>query len=520
MKKILIVLLGVTFLASCNRESDSTSSSQGGELSSAEVGLIHFDASQLEGDFTPMNESTSISGKTGSQLNYTFRGYADPVEIGAVDLAASAVFQVEDMIFVAWHTNDYGALTGSPVGPGTVSGSLCAYRLSGIGQYELKDRVDFEQHDLYALSAHRNTVTGNYEVMVTGQRNTDNSQYVLSGHQGAIVARMDYDYINDEFWEGSLTELPLIGVAGTGIVAVGSQFFVTSGDGMGGSIGQGGLFQVDRSLRNVIAYRSDFDDAIDIQVDPTTITGSAGSFYVLERANSTGVDGVYANASIKIWSYNYDGSVLGIGSEVSYNGDFDSDGAPSPVWTYDGDNDDIIPVDQAKGHLVIAQGRTSETVSNTLKLDSMLINYGVSSGGTSPESSFVYKATGGNLANGTEATGPRIIDTYMSMGNFSSITFDPSLGVLYCGGGEDANLKVIAMGKYSGDNLLPGVDPKPFVSTNDLVGTLTLPSTITNATGGTVTVTGKAVNDITVYQNRHIAISLGDNGLMFIQRDN
>jgi hypothetical protein len=169
MKKILIVLLGVTFMASCNRESDSTAGSQGGEISSAEAGLIHFDASQLEGDFTPMDESTSISGKAGSQLNYTFRGYADPVEVlpniippagtPIAELAASAVFQIEDMIFVAWHTNDYGRMAslGSGVNAGTVSGSLCAYRLSGIGRYELKDRVDFEQHDLYALAAHHNT---------------------------------------------------------------------------------------------------------------------------------------------------------------------------------------------------------------------------------------------------------------------------------------------------------------------------------------------------------------------------
>jgi hypothetical protein len=515
MKKILIVLLGVTFMASCNRESDSTAGSQGGEISSAEAGLIHFDASQLEGDFTPMDESTSISGKAGSQLNYTFRGYADPVEVipniippagtPIAELAASAVFQIEDMIFVAWHTNDYGrmaALGGSGPLAGTVSGSLCAYRLSGIGRYELKDRVDFEQHDLYALTAHRNTVTGNFEVMVTGQRNTSASQYVLTGHEGAVVARMDYDDKNDEFWEGSLTELPLIGLAGTGIITIGEQQFVTTGDGIGGS--NGGLFQVDRSLRNVIAYQNNFNDAIDIQVDPTSVTSTSGSFYVLARTAKT-ADGSLLNASVKIWSYNYFGGSLTSGALVAYNADHDET-TPSN-WVYDNDGDDIVPVDQSKGHLVIAQG-----IGGTFKMDSMLINYGKSSSNVG----FVYNATGGNLSDGSipVSTNPSIIDNYMSMGAFSAITFDPALGVLYCG--DDAKLKVIAMGEYSGDPTIPGVaDPRPYVSTNDLVGTLTLPTT-----AGGNNLLGKAVNDITVYQTRHIAVSLGDNGLLFIQRDN
>jgi hypothetical protein len=518
MKKILIVLLGVTFMASCNRESDSTAGSQGGEISSAEAGLIHFDASQLEGDFTPMNESTSISGKAGSQLNYTFRGYADPVEVnpditppaGAAikELAASAVFQIEDMIFVAWHTNDYGrmaALGGSGPLAGTVSGSLCAYRLSSIGTYELKDRVDFEQHDLYALAAHHNTITGNYEVMVTGQRNTSASQYVLSGHQGAVVARMDYDDKNDEFWEGSLTELPLIGLAGTGIITLGSQYFVTSGDGIGGL--NGGLFQVDRSLRNVIAYKNEFNDAIDIQVDPTSVTSTSGSFYVLARTAKT-ADGSLLNASVKIWSYNYSVGSLTSGGLVAYNADHDE--TTPGNWVYDNDGDDIVPVDQSKGHLVIAQGGlgVNGTNANTFDRDSMLINYGVEKG-------FVYNATGGNASGGSIPAVPSIIDTYMSMGGFSAITFDPALGVLYCGDG--VKLKVIAMGKYSGDPIPPAttVDPRPFVSTNDLVGTLTLPTT-----AGGNSLAGKAVNDITVYQTRHIAVSLGDKGLLFIQRDN
>jgi hypothetical protein len=104
----------------------------------------------------------------------------------------------------------------------------------------------------------------------------------------------------------------------------------------------------------------------------------------------------------------------------------------------------------------------------------------------------------------------------MEMGNFSAMTFDPSLGVLYCGGGDNGasqtRLKVIAMGEYAADKIL--------VNTHDLVGELTLPSSIYTIGGGMITLSDKNINDITVYQSRNIAISLGDDGLMFIQRNN
>jgi hypothetical protein len=503
MKKIFAVLVGLSIMASCNR--DAGTDFQGSSLSSAEAGLSHFEASQLERDFTPMIESTNLSGKTGSQLNYTFRGYANPVEIGGVDLAASAVFQVDDMVFVAWHTNDYGAM--GPHGTGTVSGSLSAYRLSGIGQYELKDRVDFDQHDLYGLSAYRNRETGNIEVMVTGQRNTDNSQYTLAGHKGAIVARIDYDYINDEFWEGSLMELPLVGVSGTGIVALGAQYFVTTGDGRGGSNGAGGVFQIDRSLRNVLAFDAGITDAIDIEVDPRTVSASGGEFYVLDRNAA-----LAPLSNIFIKKYQFSGTTLNNQGTISSNGDHRFDGVS---WQRDLNND-IAPVSYSKGHLVLAQGKLAGGVSNGVqKLDSMLINYGSRNGTPTPGGSGnIYKARGGQNNMGATPTSPNLMDRSMSMGSFSAVTFDPSLGVLYCGGGNNfgqTRLKVIAMGEYAAD--------KAFVNTHDLVGELTLPSSISTVGGGHINLSDKNINDITVYQSRHIALSLGDDGLMFIQKN-
>lgn len=530
MKKVLVVLLGVSFLASCNRDSNETLN-QGVNIEPSQAGVIHYEKSQLEKDFTPMNSSTNLSGKSSEQLNYTFRGYANPVEYGGTDLAASAVFQVDDMIFVAWHTNDYGQLNANV---GTIAGSLCAYRLSGIGQYELMDRVDFEQHDLYGVSAYRNTATGNIEVLITGQRDPATSGYVLNGHVGAVVARMDYDYINDEFWEGSLNELPLTGVAGTGIVALGANYFVTTGDGIGGGTAQGGLFQVDRSLRNVIALDNNITDAIDIEVNPGTVTPTGGDFYVLDRNNA---GGMATNVFVKHYAFQNFGNV---GSLV-YNGIIAQNGdhryipatyvndpinmvipdAGTDIWVRDMDND-IAPANQSKGHLVVAQNKRFNNVFNGLNQDSLLIAYGTNGNGTG----YVYKARGGQDVNGITVNGPSLIDRSFAKGKFSAITFDPALGVLYCGGGEDApgdaGISVIAMGEFSGD-LDPMGDPKPFVSTNDLVGKLALPTNVNtfDNNGGAITVNlgTKAVNDITVYQARHIAVSLGEDGLMFIQKN-
>jgi hypothetical protein len=521
MKKIFAVLIGVSILASCNREADSVDN-QGTTLSPAELGLKHFTRAQLDKDFTPLNESANLNGKMGSQLNYTFRGYANPVEDDfGTTLAASAICQVDDMIFVAWHTNDNGAA-------GSVSGSLCAYRLSGIGQYELMDRVDFDQHDWYGVAGHRNNETGNIEVFVTGQRNTSSSQYVLANHKGAVVSRIDYDYINDEFWEGGIEELPLPGLAGTDIIALGANYFVSCGDGVGGVNAMGGVYQVDRSLRNVLNMDVNITDAVDLELDERTVTPTGGDFYVLDRDAAPAPT---ENVFIKHYSFNgfgvnYNGIIAKNGDHyyipVVYNtpGDPASGVATAAYWDRDLDND-ISPVAQGKGHIVLAQGKKGASGSlapAAFTKDSLLTVYG---NGTNSVG-YVYKARGGQDVTGSTPSSPSLIDRSMAMGKFSAMTFDPFLGVLYCGGGDaDAGISVMAMGEFSGDAL--PLDPKPFVSTHDLVGKLVLPSSVNSfdnlGTPIVLNLSNKAVNDISVYQTRHIAVSLGDNGLMFIQKN-
>jgi hypothetical protein len=50
-------------MASCN--GDAGMDFQGGTFNSAELGIIHCDASQLEKNFTSINQTTNLCGKTG-----------------------------------------------------------------------------------------------------------------------------------------------------------------------------------------------------------------------------------------------------------------------------------------------------------------------------------------------------------------------------------------------------------------------------------------------------------------------
>jgi hypothetical protein len=54
-------------MASCN--GDAGIDFQGNTFNSAELGIIHCDASQLEKNFTAINQMTNLSGKTGSGAN-------------------------------------------------------------------------------------------------------------------------------------------------------------------------------------------------------------------------------------------------------------------------------------------------------------------------------------------------------------------------------------------------------------------------------------------------------------------
>lgn len=459
MKKIATLLSLATILVACNRESDEVTSD--GPQNSLSAGVVHYEAEDLPGSFQSLNEPFSVSSKAnGPQLTYTYRGYAKPVDgdgtpFNSDDLAAAAIFAVDDVVFVCWHTNDNG-------GGNTLGGSIAAYKISGIGQYTFMDRVDFPNHDFFKMSAHRNTNTGNIEVLVAGQRDKDNSGYLLANHDGATITRIDYDYINDEFWEPSFLELPLPGAAATDVIALAGQYYVLTGNGVGNN--SGGLFEVDRALQFVKkADQGNVEDGIALAVDPTNLTPTSGDLYVLDRAGAqyrvqkaTGISAVGAATNF-----------VGLSAHSDNNG-----GAP------------ITPINYERGDLVFAQGRTSATVH-----DSLIIAVG---------SNGIFEAN----------SGAGQISAAVDQGACTGVAFDPSLGVLYYSAGE-SGIWVLAMGEYAAAS-------GPLVNLYDNVGRFVPPTSV----GGIAGAVPFNIKDLTVYQTRNIALASGDGGVFFIQRNN
>lgn len=429
---------------------------------------MHYNPADLPGSVQNLNESFSISAKAaGSQLNYTYRGYAKPVDNNATpfdsdDLAAAAVFAVDDVVFVCWHTNGNG---GSPLGNTSAYGaSIAAYKLSGIGQYTFMDRVDFPEHDFFKMSAHKNTSTGNIEVFVAGQRDPDASGYLLANHTGATVTRIDYDYINDEFWEPSFKELPLPGVAATDIVAAASHYFVLTGNGNGGS--NGGLYELNRSLDYVLkADQANVNDGVAICVDPVILGTTYATLFVLDRIGN-----------------DYRVQEAGVGFPGA---------APSTTFSAlipSSDNlaggSAINPINFERGDLEFVTGENGGNFNR----DSLIIAAG----------------DNGIFEAGTGAGG---ITAAKDNGACTGIAFDPGLGVLYYSAGE-SGIWVLAMGEYA-DNA------GPLVNLYDNVGRFVPPSSV----GGIVGPIPFNIKDITVYHTRHIALASGDGGVYFLQRD-
>jgi len=462
MKKIATLLSLATVLVACNRESDDTVNA--GPQNAAAAGVVHYEASDLPGSLQNLNESFSVSSKAaGPQLNYTYRGYAKPVDGDATpfnsdDLSAAAIFAVDDVVFVCWHTNG-NAL--SPLNNSSAyGGSIAAYKLSGIGQYTFMDRVDFANHDFFKMAGHRNTTTGNIEVMVAGQRNPDNSGYLLANHAGATITRIDYDYINDEFWEPSFQELPLPGVAATDVIALAGQYYVLTGNGVGNN--SGGLFEVDRALQFVKkADQGNIEDGIALAVDPTTLTPSSGNLYVLDRAGSR-----YRVQTAAV-------SAVGASSTFA---------SVSPLSDNNG-GASITPIDYERGDLLFAQGRTATT-----KTDSLIIAVG---------SNGIFESN----------TGAGQISAAVDQGACTGVAFDAGMGVLYYSAGE-SGIWVLAMGEYADAS-------GPLINLYDNVGRFTPPSSV-GGIGGPIPFN---IKDLTVYQSRNIALASGDGGVYFIQRD-
>lgn len=408
MKKIIYFLAAGAFLASCNRDGNDDSLDGGAQ---ARTAVLHFDASQLP-PVTPMAQSFGMNAKAAVQLDYTYRAFAEGPSGTGHDMQPTGIYVDGDVVFVSWHSSDGPIVSGAT---SSLYGSITAYKQSGIGQYTFTDRIDFTDADYHELTAHRNTGTGNIEVFAAGQRNVESSGYLLSGHNGSVVTRVDYDYINDEFWEPSVKELPLPGVSANDIVAGASHLYVVCGNGLGTA--GGGLYEVDRSLERVeVVNTNDITDGRALVADETSTGAASSTMYVLDRA---GVDyrlHTFSTTSGGGWN----------GSLTDYS---DITVGTGPI---DRDKDDLTWADDFGG-----------VSAPTTDLIASFGNAGIYQAGPSAGSMSVIK----------------------NYGTAFSTAYDPGLNVLYYLGEE----KVYVMA-------MPGFTGGALINDYDIIGEFTPPS--------------------------------------------
>ena len=462
-KKISVLLSVSLVFSACTRDVPEDASQGGANPEPNDVVMNGYGFGDLQGQLVALNDTFILNNKTGSaQLEYTYRAYAEPVtfQSGAstTTLSATAIFAIRDMVFVTWHipTAAYG-------------GAICAYKQSGIGRYTFTDRVDFPEADYIELSASENSATGYYEVFMVGQRDPDRSNYLLEGHRGAVVTRIDYDFVNDEFWEPSAKELPLPGTSANDIVAAAAHYYIITGDGAGGS--DGVLYQVDRNMSMVEkADQFSIDDGIAIITDPLSqavnpgVTSSA-DLYTLDRSGS--------NYRIKRASVSYD-----YGSDQTNFGNLSdyTDNTAGPT---------ITPIDGERGDLTWSQGFGA----GASKTDSLMIAVGYEG---------VFEAGSSFGAGFAEA---------VNFGPCLATEYDADLGVLYYADANDG-VRVVAMGTYAAKD--------GNLSVYDLIGNFVPP---TDTLSGTVLPNTFYIKEISLYRSRNIALATGDAGVYFLQRN-
>jgi hypothetical protein len=428
-----------------------------------EVVMNHYGIGELAGQLINLNDTFVLNNKNGAApLSYTYRAYAEPVTFptlggGNQTLSASAIFSINDMVFVTWHTTQT-----------TYGGAICAYKQSGIGRYTFMDRVDFPEASYFELSASTNNQSGYYEIFMAGRRDPSSSNYVLADHRGAVVTRIDYDFFNDEFWESSAEELPLPGFAAKDIVAAAAHYFVITGNGAGTD--EGGLFQIDRSMS--VVEKGDLfniDDGIAVIVDPTTqlVTPGSSSSADVYTVDRSGSDYRIKKASI---SYDYTSDQTNFIGLSSY-----SQNGAVVMATSDGE----------RGDLTWAQG---------------------SSSGSATDSLIMAAGADGIFSNG--ASSGADFNAVANFGPCLSTEFDPGSGLLYYADASDG-VKVLAMGGYVA-NAGAGVN------LYDVIGNFVPP---TSASGNTNLPTSFYIKEIALYRSRNIALATGDAGVYFLQKN-
>lgn len=284
MKKLVYLFAAGAILASCNRDLSSL------EDPTQEDRIAVTSGSALSGELKTLGESFTLSGKAAQNLSYTYQNFAEApttlayteelpggVVTGTSHLAqATSVTANGEMVFVTWHLEDarYG-------------GCISAYKLVN-GSYQYTSRIDFDDTDWHEAEVNRNTATGNYEIFAVGQRSPSTSGYVLDGHRGAVVGKVLYNYITDEFQPAhTYKELPLPGYGANSIITSAGKYYIVTGNGIGSVTwdARSGLYVTDYNLTNV-AEAMTITDGIFIEADPYNSTPASVDYAVLDRTAS------------------------------------------------------------------------------------------------------------------------------------------------------------------------------------------------------------------------------------------
>lgn len=521
MKKITLFLAVAAVLSSCNRE-EALNAAQGGKEGNYYV--KNYEAEELQNMISPMTQSFGFSGKAaGVQANYTYRAWAEPVRLDLtqsgipgtenlgdpakyMDLSAAAAWAVNDMVFVVWHAsqtagqnaNSYNVNGNSNFNK--VGGSITAYKQVGIGQYEFTDRVDFFDADYHEVYGDVNAGAGNYEIMMAGQRAPVTSGYVLAGHDGAVVTRIDYDYINDEFWEGSIREIPLPGNSANDIVGAARRFYVITGNAVGVAPDEPGVYELDRNLININKGESlPFNTrgrslAID---NSEKVAGTENTDHLFVVASDFGSMYLYHQFVTWIPGISATNFTLGPPQNFGAVGDLTvRERADITIATSSDDpfrDPNLMPVPT---RIYWSPERTFVTLHRA---------------DTGPASQSVYNFTDNGNGSYTKNVIPNI-------GNAISTEYDPALDVLYVAmGGDLLNngkaIKVLALDRFASQS--------PVINTYDVVGEFTDPAIGAKilTDGRTMSPTITDVKEVTVYGSRNIALAAGSQGVYFIQRD-
>lgn len=394
-KTILGVFALLVAFTSCNREYNPTQND-------IESRTINYTQSELSGDLVDMNESFQILGKESVALSYTYKAYGEPPYVNSIRTNATSVTAIRDMVFVTWHT------LGSPYG-----GSITAYKLNpGTKRYSFTDRIDFLDTDFHESVANINPATGEYEIFAVGQRDPDQSGYLLNNHRGAVVTRIDYDYISDAFDPTSFNELPLPSFGANSIVAAAGSYYIVTGNGNANVTGaDGGVFKTDYNLTNV-SEASLLNDGIALSVFPGTLSPTNAEISILDRTSSTSFR---VRPSLQV-NFGLPNNVMASGTNINTTG-----------------------TDVERGGLTWAIAPNSPNWSNP---DSLLVSTGKSG---------LYTARGTFVAD---------------YGTCLSTAYDAGARVIYYAGGE-GGLYVLAADGYNGGAL---------INTFDLVGKFTPPT--------------------------------------------